>query len=62
MAVAALTVLAFAIPLAVAVRSMDYSQAVTALQRDATRITAVVPDSITSDPATVRLPLVCPPI
>lgn len=56
MAVAALTVLAFAIPLAVAVRSMDYSQAVTALQRDATRITAVVPDTVTSDPGSVRLP------
>jgi signal transduction histidine kinase len=55
-AVAALTVLAFAIPLAVAVRNMDYSQAVTALQRDATRITAIVPDTITADPGAVRLP------
>lgn len=55
-AVAALSVLAFAIPLAAAVRNMDYSQAVTALQRDATRITAVVPDTITSDANAVALP------
>jgi signal transduction histidine kinase len=55
-AVAALAVLGFAIPLAVAVRNMDYSQAVTALQRDATRITAIVPDSITTNAAAVRLP------
>ncbi|HEY4458177.1 MAG TPA: HAMP domain-containing sensor histidine kinase [Pseudonocardiaceae bacterium] len=55
-AVAALAVLGFAIPLAVAVRNMDYSQAVTALQRDATRITAVVPDSITPKAGAVPLP------
>ena len=55
-AVAALTVLVFAVPLAIAVRSVDYNQAVTALQRDATRVTAVVPDSITSDTNALRLP------
>jgi methyl-accepting chemotaxis protein len=54
--VAALTVLLFAVPLAVAVRSMDYGQAVTALQRDATRVTAVVPDTITSNGDAVHLP------
>lgn len=55
-AVATLTVLLFGVPLAVAVHSMDYNQAVTALQRDATRITAVVPDTITSDGTIPRLP------
>ena len=47
-AVAALVVLLFAVPLAIAVRRMDQNQAVTALQRDATSVTAVVPDGVTS--------------
>lgn len=55
-AVTALAVLVFAVPLAIAVRSVDYNQAVTALQRDATRVTAVVPDTIAANGDALRLP------
>ncbi|HVV22232.1 MAG TPA: HAMP domain-containing sensor histidine kinase [Pseudonocardiaceae bacterium] len=56
MVVAALAVLLFAVPLAVAVHSIDYGQAVTALQRDATRVTAVVPEKVTVGGVPARLP------
>ncbi|HEX5118499.1 MAG TPA: HAMP domain-containing sensor histidine kinase [Pseudonocardiaceae bacterium] len=56
MAVAALAVLLFAVPLAVAVHSIDYGQAVTALQRDATRVTAVLPDGVATNATLARLP------
>jgi signal transduction histidine kinase len=56
MAVAALAVLLFAVPLAVAVHSIDYGQAVTALQRDATRVTAVLPDGVATNATPARLP------
>jgi signal transduction histidine kinase len=49
-------VLMFAIPLGVAVQHTYRAEAVTALQRDATRITTVVPDTIATDGGTVRLP------
>jgi len=54
--VTALAVLLFAVPLAIAMRSMYNSAAVTALQRDATQIAAMVPETIATDGGNVRLP------
>ncbi|MFI1916196.1 sensor histidine kinase [Nocardia sp. NPDC020380] len=54
--VAALAVLLFAVPLAVAVQRMDRAATVTELQRDAVRVAAVVPDTIASDGGPVQLP------
>jgi signal transduction histidine kinase len=55
-AVTGAAVLLFAIPLGIAVQHVYRSQMVTSLQRDATRITTVVPDTIAVDGGTVRLP------
>jgi len=54
--VTALAVLLFAVPAAIAVRNMYRGEAITGLQRDATRVAAVVPDDITATTGTVRLP------
>lgn len=54
--VAALAVVLFAIPLALAVQRLDRDEAIVALERDATRISAAVPDSIATRPVPVRLP------
>ena len=53
MTVTALAVIIFALPLAVAVQRLYRTEAVTALQRDAARVAAVVPDAITGDPASL---------
>jgi len=53
MTVTALAVIVFALPLAVAVQRLYRTEAVTALQRDAARAAAVVPDAITGDPASL---------
>src|SRR5580700_4418742 len=50
MTVTVLAVIVFALPLAVAVQRLYRTEAVTALQRDAARAAAVVPDAITGDP------------
>lgn len=55
-AVTALAVVLFAVPLGIAVRTMYRSEAVTSLQRDATRVTAVVPDTVAVDTSGVHLP------
>jgi signal transduction histidine kinase len=57
--VTALTVLLFAVPLGVVISNLYEGEAVTALQRDATRVAAVVPDTIAADhgvDGTVHLP------
>lgn len=54
--ITALAVLLFALPLAVAVGRLDRAQALTDLERDATRITALVPDNPVSTTRAVRLP------
>src|SRR5215469_10519775 len=46
LAVTALAVILFALPLGVAVQRLYRTEAVTALQRDAARAAAVVPDAI----------------
>ena len=51
--VAALAVVLFAIPLAVALQRLYREEATVSLERDATRISAAVPDSIASDPRPV---------
>src|SRR5260370_22503763 len=58
MIVTALAVTVFALPLAVAVQRLYRTETVTALQRDAARAAAVVPDSIPGGPASLpgRLP------
>jgi signal transduction histidine kinase len=50
MTVTALAVIIFALPLAVAVQRLYRTETVTALQRDAARAAAVVPDTITGGP------------
>src|SRR5260221_3176173 len=55
-AVTGVAVLLFALPLGLAVQHAFRSQAITSLQRDATRVTTVVPDTIIADGGTVRLP------
>jgi signal transduction histidine kinase len=53
--VAALAVVLFAIPLAVALQRVYLDEANASLERDATRLSAVVPDSIARDPKPVPL-------
>src|SRR5215471_1882733 len=50
LAVTALAVILFALPLGVAVQRLYRTEAVTALQRDAARAAAVVPDTIPGGP------------
>lgn len=54
--VAALAVVLFAIPLAIALQRLYREEAVVALERDATRVSATVPDSIARHPRPVPLP------
>lgn len=54
--VAALAVVLFAIPLAVAVQRLYRDEATTRLERDATRIAAAVPDTVSSDPSAPKIP------
>jgi signal transduction histidine kinase len=54
--VAALAVVLFAIPLAVAVQRLYRDEATTTLERDATRIAAAVPDTVSSDPSAPKIP------
>jgi signal transduction histidine kinase len=49
LAVTVLAVILFAVPLGLAVQRLYWSEAVTALQRDAARVAAVVPDGIPGD-------------
>src|SRR5215467_628435 len=49
LAVTALAVILFALPLGVAVQRLYRTEAVTALERDAARAAAVVPDTISGD-------------
>ncbi|MBC6467471.1 HAMP domain-containing histidine kinase [Actinomadura alba] len=59
MAIVGITTLAvvlFAIPLGVAVQRLYRGEAVTSLERDATRVAAVAPDDQASYPRAVRLP------
>jgi len=53
MSVTALAVILFALPLAVAVQRLYRTETVTALQRDAARAAAVVPDAIPGGPASL---------
>jgi signal transduction histidine kinase len=53
--VAASAVVLFAIPLAVALQRLYRDEAIASLERDATRLSAVVPDSIARDPKPVPL-------
>lgn len=54
--VTTLAVLLFAVPLAIAVHNMYDSSEVTALQRDATDVAAVVPENVANLTGTIRLP------
>jgi signal transduction histidine kinase len=54
--VAALTVVLFAIPLAIALQRLYRDEAIVSLERDATRISAAVPDNIARRPKPVPLP------
>src|SRR6266702_5237262 len=54
--VTALAVVLFAVPLAIAMRSMYDSAEVTSLQRDATQVAAMVPETIATEGGNVRLP------
>ncbi|MGI8330645.1 HAMP domain-containing sensor histidine kinase [Actinomadura scrupuli] len=54
--IAALAVVLFAIPLAVAVQRLYREEAITALERDATRVAAVVPDDIAVHRTLPRIP------
>src|SRR5438105_1399214 len=53
MSVTALAVILFTLPLAVAVQRLYRTETVTALQRDAARAAAVVPDAIPGGPASL---------
>src|SRR5260370_13798567 len=53
LAVTALAVILFALPLGVAVQRLYRTEAVTALQRDAARAAAVVPDTIPGGPVSL---------
>jgi signal transduction histidine kinase len=55
-AVAALAVVMFALPLAVAVQRLYRDETITSLERDATRIAAFVPDTVADDPDPPKLP------
>ncbi|HEV7932819.1 MAG TPA: HAMP domain-containing sensor histidine kinase [Actinomadura sp.] len=54
--IAALAVVLFAIPLGLVVQRLYRGEAVTALERDATRVAAVAPDDETLHPRPVKLP------
>ncbi len=54
--VAALAVMLFALPLAVAAQRLYREETITGLERDATRIAAFVPDTVASDPDPPKLP------
>jgi signal transduction histidine kinase len=54
--VTALAVMLFAVPLAIAMHSIYDSAAVTSLQRDATQVAAMVPETIATEGGSVRLP------
>ncbi|WP_433180891.1 sensor histidine kinase [Actinoallomurus sp. CA-150999] len=54
--VAALAVVLFAIPLAIALQRLYRDEAIVSLERDATRISAAVPDTIAKHPKPVPLP------
>lgn len=54
--IAALAVVLFAIPLGVVVQRLYREEAVTALERDATRVAAVAPDDESVHPRPVKLP------
>ncbi|MGH3376232.1 MAG: histidine kinase dimerization/phospho-acceptor domain-containing protein [Actinoallomurus sp.] len=54
--IATLATVLFALPLAVVVQRLDHSEAVTALERDATRIAAVVPEDEVTRPGPVDPP------
>lgn len=54
--VTALAVLLFAIPLGIVIRNFYQGEAITALQRDATRVAAVVPELVVADTSAVWLP------
>ena len=54
--VAALAVMLFALPLAVAAQRLYHEETVTSLERDATRIAAFVPDTVANDPDPPKLP------
>jgi signal transduction histidine kinase len=54
--IATLATVLFALPLAVVVQRLDHSEAVTALERDATRIAAIVPDDEVTRPGPVDQP------
>lgn len=55
--VTAVAVVLFAIPLAIAVQRLYHDEAVTKLERDATRIAAAAPVSIAANPVPVRTPV-----
>src|SRR2546430_5448689 len=62
LAVTALAVILFALPLAIAVQRLYRTEAVTALQRDAARAAAVVPDTIPGGPVSLPRPSPSQPV
>ncbi|MDT5026282.1 MAG: hypothetical protein QOE61_2708, partial [Micromonosporaceae bacterium] len=54
--ITSVAVLLFAVPLAAAISSGYRAQAIAELQRDATRVAAVVPDQFGTDASTISLP------
>src|SRR5690348_1067002 len=62
LAVTALAVILFALPLGVAVQRLYRTEAVTALQRDAARAAAVVPDTIPGGPVSLPRPSPSQPV
>src|SRR5262249_56241121 len=62
LAVTVLAVILFALPLGVAVQRLYRTEAVTALQRDAARAAAVVPDTIPGGPVSLPRQSVSHPV
>ena len=62
LAVTALAVILFALPLGIAVQRLYRTEAVTALQRDAARAAAVVPDTIPGGPVSLPRPSPSQPV
>ncbi|MFI1919566.1 histidine kinase dimerization/phospho-acceptor domain-containing protein [Nocardia sp. NPDC020380] len=58
--VAALSVLLFAVPLAVVIQRMNHTEAVTELQRDAVGVAAMMPDTESPDASPLQLPIDLP--
>jgi signal transduction histidine kinase len=56
LAITTVAVLLFAVPLALAISSAYRAQAIAELQRDATRVAAIVPDQYGTDTSTITLP------